>query len=184
MSSQIDPKELKVLSDILALVLDEQEGQAATALQALRHRARRNTITAGALKNLFVAIAPEPPKPRAKATGTRSGTSRQGTSSRDTVENRQRLMALTEDLRQMDLELRSSRARIEGLRAELNQTRASRAEVQAALHAQQGAKASGPRMAVIWMACGVGILLGVAATQVVHSLNAPRSQIDRSLYLR
>ncbi|WP_279379564.1 hypothetical protein [Asaia prunellae] len=41
MSGSFDPKELKVLSDILALVLEEQEGQSVAALNALRSRAKK-----------------------------------------------------------------------------------------------------------------------------------------------
>ncbi|MGO3518476.1 MAG: hypothetical protein ACTINM_08320, partial [Acetobacter cibinongensis] len=60
--SSFDPKELKILSDILALVLEEQSGQSASALEALKNRAQKDKITGGALKNLFQAIAVDPPK--------------------------------------------------------------------------------------------------------------------------
>lgn len=65
--SDIDPKELKILSDILALVLEDQPGQSATALEALRNRAKRNATTGGALKNLFQTIAEDPEKQRPPA---------------------------------------------------------------------------------------------------------------------
>ena len=55
-----DPKELKTLSDILALILDEEQGQSASALDAIKARARRNKITGGALKNLFQTITDDP----------------------------------------------------------------------------------------------------------------------------
>lgn len=51
--STFDPKELKILSDILALVLEDQPGQSATALEAIKNRARRNNMTGGALKTCF-----------------------------------------------------------------------------------------------------------------------------------
>lgn len=57
MSSPIDPKELKTLSDILALVLEEQSGESAAALEALRRRARHDHVTGGALKNLFREVS-------------------------------------------------------------------------------------------------------------------------------
>ncbi len=49
----IDAAELRLLSNIIALVLDEQAGQSAAALEALRRRAAGNRVTGGALKNLF-----------------------------------------------------------------------------------------------------------------------------------
>jgi len=66
----LDPREIKVLADILALVLQDQPGQSAVALDAIRRRARQNRMTGGALKNLFQIVAaqafaaagpPEPP---------------------------------------------------------------------------------------------------------------------------
>ncbi|WP_408734744.1 hypothetical protein [Novacetimonas hansenii] len=64
MSDSLDPKELKILSDILALVLEDNPGQSENALAAIRTRARKNQMTGGALKNLFAAIAPNPPPAR------------------------------------------------------------------------------------------------------------------------
>jgi hypothetical protein len=58
-SETIDTAELRLLSNILALVLDEQPGQAAAALDALRRRAAHNRVTAGALKNLFERVSLE-----------------------------------------------------------------------------------------------------------------------------
>ncbi|MCQ9156082.1 hypothetical protein [Acidomonas methanolica] len=176
MSDNIDPKELKILSDILALVLDEQAGQAVNALEAVRNRARRNAVTAGALKNLFVAIAPNPP--RARATRTRAAS---GAAARETQDSRQRIMTLTEDLRRLDLDLRTSRARVEQLRTELHLTQAARAEIQTQL-ANARAMNRPLRMSVIWLACLVGLLLGIAGTQFVHTLlDAP--PVDKSIYL-
>ncbi|WP_242403354.1 hypothetical protein [Asaia platycodi] len=105
MSGSFDPKELKVLSDILALVLEEQEGQSVAALSALRSRAKKSGMTGGALKNLFVAIAPNPPA-RAKPRATR--TTKTTENSADTLAARQQIVTLTNNLRQMDLELRNS----------------------------------------------------------------------------
>ncbi len=53
----IDAAERRLLSNIIALALDEQPGQAAAALEALRRRAAQDRITGGALKNLFERIA-------------------------------------------------------------------------------------------------------------------------------
>lgn len=175
MSGAFDPRELKVLSDILALVLEDQEGQSAAALNALRARARKNGTTGGALKNLFVAIAPNPPqRSRAKPRAPRNETNG------DLQVARQQVVTLTNNLRQMDLEMRNARARLEAVRAELYQTQQSRAEIQARLVARDARK---PWLSVlIWCGFAVGILIGIAGTQFVHSaFDTPH--IDRSIYL-
>ena len=64
MAEALDPRETKTLSDILALVLDDQPGPAAAALDRLRQRAGADRVTAGALKNLFVRLAGLPDAPR------------------------------------------------------------------------------------------------------------------------
>jgi len=176
MSGSFDPKELKVLSDILALVLEEQEGQSIAALNALRSRARKSGTTGGALKNLFVAIAPNPPpraKPRPRTTKAESGP--------DVQAARQQIVTLTNNLRQMDLELRNSRARLESVRSELYQTQQSRAEIQSKLLARDARK---PYFStLIWCGFAVGILIGIAGTQFIHSIvDVPR--VDRSVFLR
>ncbi|MBV9755956.1 MAG: hypothetical protein JO047_02790 [Alphaproteobacteria bacterium] len=56
----LDPHEVKVLADILALVLEDQPPAAAVALETVRRKARQHRITGGALKNLFQAIAASP----------------------------------------------------------------------------------------------------------------------------
>ena len=61
MSEALDPKEAKTLSDILALVLDEQ-AVAEAALRKLRERAAADRVSAGALKNIFVRLATTPPQ--------------------------------------------------------------------------------------------------------------------------
>lgn len=175
MSGSFDPKELKVLSDILALVLEEQEGQSVAALTALRSRAKKSGMTGGALKNLFVAIAPNPPqraKPRARTTKTESGP--------DLLAARQQIVTLTNNLRQMDLELRNSRARLEAVRSELFQTQQSRAEIQSKLMSRDARR---PYFSMlIWCGFAAGILLGIAGTQFIHSIfDTPH--IDRSIYL-
>jgi hypothetical protein len=53
-SGGLDPRELKILADILALVVDNQAGQSEAALEQLRRRARSNSITGGALKGLLI----------------------------------------------------------------------------------------------------------------------------------
>jgi len=53
----LDPAEIRLVSGIAALVLDEQPGQAAAAIAALRRRAEQAGITGGALKTLFERLA-------------------------------------------------------------------------------------------------------------------------------
>lgn len=60
MTARIEPRELKALSDILALVLDDQPGGAAAALEAVRRRARHDSVTGGALKDLFRLVSTVP----------------------------------------------------------------------------------------------------------------------------
>lgn len=57
---ELDPREIKVLADILALVLEDQPGSSEAALEAVRRKARQNRITGGALKNLFQSMAAHP----------------------------------------------------------------------------------------------------------------------------
>ncbi|GBQ21385.1 hypothetical protein AA0472_0433 [Acetobacter estunensis NRIC 0472] len=166
MSDTLDPKELKILSDILALVLEDQPGQSETALTALRARAQRNKVTGGALKNLFTAIAPNPPKSRASSSSTRSRTSR--ASSADVQQERQRVRELTEGMTRLDLELRNVRAANAALKAELFLTQQARAETQSNLIAAQAA--STPRYSLIGLAFVVGCIAGVAGTELFHSL--------------
>ncbi|MCQ8240980.1 hypothetical protein [Rhizosaccharibacter radicis] len=179
MKPEFDPKELKTLSDILALVLEEQPGQAATALEALRTRARRNAITGGALKNLFVAIAPNPPPkaaPRARAsraTGAAGGADMQAA--------RTRISQLTADVNKLDLDLRGASARIEALRSELHQTRKARAEAQQALLAAEGRT---PKRLLLLLSALGGLVIGVAVTSTVTLIgHGERQPTDNSIYL-
>lgn len=54
---QLDAREVKVLADILALVLQDEPGVSSAALETLRRKARQNRMTGGALKNLFQSLA-------------------------------------------------------------------------------------------------------------------------------
>lgn len=166
MREQIDPKELKTLSDILALVLEEHPGQAVNALEAARARAKRNGVTGGALKNLLVAIAPNPPAPRAPRTRTSKSAS-SGMPSTEMQALRTRVSHLAADNSRLDLDLRGAQARIEALRTELNLTRQARAEAQMALHATQQMT---PRRLLLFGCALMGLLIGVAGTGAVFTL--------------
>ena len=186
MRDQIDPKELKTLSDILALVLEDQPGQAANALEAVRSRARRDGITGGALKNLFVAIAPNPPQvqvpPGAAAKpGTRPRAPRAGSAAATEMQAaRTRISQLTADINKLDLDLRSATARIEALRSELHLTRQARAEAQQELSASQVLV---PKRTMLVLSALCGLLIGVAGTSAVVMLDHEQSP-DTSAFLR
>jgi len=173
MSQDFDPKELKTLSDILALVLEDQPGQAANALEAIRNRARRNNVTGGALKNLFVAIAPNPPKPPAPRAAAKPRASRAaGTGGPELQAARTRISQLTADVNKLDLDLRGAAARIEALRSELNITRQARAEAQQALSRASGTTAR-PRTWLLALCVISGMLIGIAGSSVYSALDPP-----------
>nr|WP_321983722.1 hypothetical protein [uncultured Lichenicoccus sp.] len=169
MSPAIDPKELKTLSDILALVLEDQPGQSASALEAIRSRARKNAVTGGALKNLFVAIAPNPPAQAAATKAPRARATKASASGTEMQAARTRISQLTADLNRLDLELREAASRNESMRAELNLTRRARAEAQQAM-LQANAEHSRPRVLLLVLTLVCGILVGIAGSAVVADL--------------
>jgi len=178
-SERLDPKELKILSDILALVLEDQVGQANNALEAIRTRARRNKTTGGALKNLFVAIAPDPPPraaPRPRATRSSTASSAELQSARAQIET------LTRGMNRLDLDLRAQRAENAALQNRLVLTQQARAETQAEmLSMQTGSPAR--RFGLALLALIVGTLVGIAGTELKHTLlDAPVS--SNAIYLR
>lgn len=61
--------ELRVLSGIIALALDEQPGQAAAALDALRRRAAASGVTGGALRTLYERLTVGDTTPPAASRG-------------------------------------------------------------------------------------------------------------------
>ena len=178
MSDTFDSKELKILSDILALVLEDQPGQSETALAAIRSRAQRNQVTGGALKNLFTAIAPNPPK-RASGTTSRARTSK--TASADIQLERQRVRDLSENLNKLDMELRSVRAANASLKAELYLTQQARAETQSRLMAAQAAPHT--RFGLIGVVFLIGCIAGVAGDELFHSLKPQPHHAPNALYL-
>ncbi|MBB2189912.1 hypothetical protein HLH34_08015 [Gluconacetobacter azotocaptans] len=176
MSNAFDPKELKILSDILALVLEDQPGQSANALEAIRNRARRNAVTGGALKNLFTAIAPNPPARQPRARAPRASA---GAGAAEMQVARAHIAQLTESLNKLDLDLRSARARAEELRSQLYLTQQARAETQAALSIMQARPAK--RRPVIVLAVTVGALAGIAGTSLYHAFDTPAPGIAAPL---
>lgn len=180
MTEKLDPKELKVLSDILALVLEDQAGQSAAALEALRTRARRNGMTGGALKNLFTAIAPNPPKrapasPRPRASRASAG------ATADVQQERLRVRELTESITRLDMELRTARASNAALKAELFLTQQARAETQSQLSAIKSSAQT--RLGVVGLAFLVGCIAGVAGGELFHTLRPPPVHTSNAIYL-
>jgi TonB family protein len=49
----IDPRAVKIMSDILALTIDEQDGVAVSAIERIRRQARESAVTGGGLKEVF-----------------------------------------------------------------------------------------------------------------------------------
>lgn len=181
MSDTIDPKELKILSDILALVLEEHAGQSESALATIRSRARKNGVTGGALKNLFTAIAPNPPqKPPPKPRAPRA-TKASAAAAKEIQELHTRIAEMAGSIRKLDLELRDMRTSNEALCVELNQTRQARAETQAALSVVQARPAATSRSGLL-VAATVGLLTGLALTEAWHFLVSPSAARASAAY--
>ncbi|XAO71633.1 MAG: hypothetical protein AAYR33_01290 [Acetobacteraceae bacterium] len=174
--SNIDTREIKILSDILALVLEEEEGQSHAALSALKARARKNGTTGGALKNLFATIIVDPPKP----TRRRSTAGNKADLGEENANLRRHVQVLTSNLQTMGVHLRSAEAQSLAPQREMFQVRQSHAEVGALLEVEtQGRSRS---MMMVYIALFAGIVLGVAAAQLYHAFSfAP--VIDSASYL-
>lgn len=86
-SQSHDQREIRLLADILALVLDDEQGQAEAALERIRQRAKQLPLTGGSLKNLFNILAEtcqitdyeskDSAEPAAQTTEENSGTTKQ-----------------------------------------------------------------------------------------------------------
>lgn len=173
--SDIDPKELKILSDILALVLEDQPGQSATALEALRNRAKRNATTGGALKNLFQTIAEDPEKAKSARPGKTRANSRASANKAqaDMSETyRTQLQELRNNIVSLDRKLRTATAQNETLKSELYLTLQARAEMQAQM-AQIQSFGQYQRWITIIIATLAGILAGIAGTELFHAFSSP-----------
>ncbi|GBR46619.1 hypothetical protein CSR02_07000 [Acetobacter pomorum] len=164
--SDIDPKELKILSDILALVLEDQPGQSATALEALRNRAKRNATTGGALKNLFQTIAVDPAKAKPARASRSRASSKTQTDMSETY--RAQLQELRNNIVSLDRKLRSASAQNETLKSELYLTLQARAEMQAQMAQIQSFSQYQRRMTIV-IATLAGLLAGIAGTELFHA---------------
>ncbi|MFT8540654.1 hypothetical protein [Acetobacter sp.] len=168
--TEIDPKELKILSDILALVLEDHPGQSDTALQALRNRARKNSTTGGALKNLFQTIAVNPSKAKSttRQTGARASASKPRTTDMPD-QYRVQLREMADSITRLDRNLRVAHSQNETLKSELYLTQKSRAELQTHLATLQPPIVPHNRKHIaIGLLGGMGG--GVWGSQAVHAL--------------
>lgn len=159
MADTFDPKEIKVLSDILALVLEDSPGSAQNALDALRARARRNTMTGGALKNLFTSLASDP--------------AISGAANREA--------RLRQTITQLERDVRRGQDRIHTLQKTLSRAQMDTYALQAEIMTTRSQQPW--RYVAIAFGVSAGLLLGIAATQLYHSLT-DRPPIDRSIYFR
>ncbi|GBR58826.1 hypothetical protein AA18889_1812 [Acetobacter senegalensis DSM 18889] len=173
--SDIDPKELKILSDILALVLEDQPGQSATALEALRNRAKRNATTGGALKNLFQTIAEDPEKAKsARPSKTRANSRTSASKAQADMSEtyRAQLQELRNNIVSLDRKLRTATAQNETLKSELYLTLQARAEMQAQMAQIQNFGLYQRRITIV-IATIAGLLAGIAGTELFHAFFSP-----------
>jgi TonB family protein len=158
MNEQLDPKEAKILSDILALTLDDQVGASMTALQKIQQRAKQDGITGGALKNVFSRIVAD-----LQRSGDRGRTDAQGgafsaTNLRSTISAQGASISLLEQ-------------RVALLQARLSQNEAARRQERQAL------VWSGRRLAIKTALAGVllgGVLAGFVAFLLPSDLTSER----------
>ncbi|CAK7192029.1 hypothetical protein COMNV_00212 [Commensalibacter sp. Nvir] len=177
MNEKLDPKELKILSDILALVLEEQSGQSASALETLKKRAKKNAITGGALKNLFSSIVNSPPTKQPRQSKTQKTNDLA-----ELIKARSQINDLTQSINRLDATVRGLRRSNESLRSELTLTQRSRAELQSALYC---AESKSPyRTILITVSFICGLFVGIAGTMVVHTLNPSPNLPNNTIYLR
>lgn len=154
-----DERETKILADILALILEEQPGEAHAALDALRTRAIRSDVTGGALKNLFSHLITEP-----RSTGP-SAMERQ----------------LLQRLRRAENELKQRQARASTLNA--FPTRLQQDNEDLVLKRSSQRDFTHWRRTSLALCLLTGLLLGIAGSQLVHSLT-DRPPVSRPLYFR
>ncbi|GAN60518.1 hypothetical protein [Acetobacter cibinongensis] len=156
--SSFDPKELKILSDILALVLEEQSGQSASALEALKNRAQKDKITGGALKNLFQAIAVDPPKRTTRSSSRPSPTP---------DEYRTQLRQMAESIQRLDTDLRGARTQNDNLRTQLQRALQGQRDLTQQF-SEELSQTRYPSLLMLMIAFGAGILSGIAGTELFH----------------
>nr|WP_298795021.1 hypothetical protein [uncultured Acetobacter sp.] len=163
--SKMDPREIKILSDILALVLEDQQGQSDSALEAIKARARRDGITGGALKNLFQTLAPDIDRLTAARTTRDEAELRAQENTLQIL--RVQLHDRGEILNRMEHNLRIVRGNNENLKSQLHLAQAANSELQSMLSMKM-MDSRYPRLMIIFVAVAAGLLTGIAGTQLFH----------------
>ncbi|QDH16414.1 hypothetical protein [Swingsia samuiensis] len=159
MANSFDPKELKILSDILALVIEEPKESASNILDTLRLRAKRNSITGGTLKNIFIQLANDQ---------TRQDFKRQNAQ-------------LISRIHKLERELESSKNTLRSFQSAFHQSQQKNSSLQNDLLAQRVQRSW--RYVTIIIGFAAGLLIGVASTEFYHTLT-DKSPVDRSVYFR
>ncbi|MCX2562804.1 hypothetical protein [Acetobacter thailandicus] len=172
-----DPKELKTLSDILALILDEEQGQSASALDAIKARARRNKITGGALKNLFQTITDDPSW-RSSFKNTKAQTQDKS------EEYLARLGQMRTTLNETSEELTATRNYTHKLHAQLQYAISLRKETEMEL-AELITRRHYPSRVMIFALFSAGLIVGAATAEILHVLlhTATHVVTDNARYL-
>ncbi|MCX2559905.1 hypothetical protein OQ252_00625 [Acetobacter farinalis] len=179
--SDMDPKEIKILSDILALALEDQEGQSSSALEAIKARARRDGVTGGALKNLFQALAPQSERLNAARMARDDAQSRELENTVHTL--RVQLHDRGEALNRMEHNLRIVRGNNESLRSQLYLAQTAHEEARSMLTMKM-MDSNYPRLMIIFVAVVAGLLTGIAGTQLFHLFYATFHPVtDNARYL-
>ena len=119
------------------------------------------------MKNLFVAIAPNPPAPRTAA-APRPRAQRASAGGPELAAARTRISQLTADINKLDLDLRHATARIESMRAELTLTRQARAQAQQSL--SQISRDTRPRKILMTLCLICGVLVGIAGSSMFNAV--------------
>jgi len=166
MTEKLDPKEAKILADILALTLDEQPGASMTALQKIQQRAKQDGITGGALKNIFTRIASDLPRSGDSRRGEQSGApggTFNSTQLRSTIASQAASISLLEQ-------------RLALLQARLSQNEASRRQEHHTM--MWAARRLGVKTAIGGLVMGA-ILTALAA----YELPAPAAMVPQARFL-
>ncbi len=169
--ADIDQKASKALADILALVVDENENVAQSALAKLRQRAKEDAVTGGALKNLFNSMSGRPFPLFQPPRGPAARYPTTGNAERDLASARETIGELTVRSMELTQELSAARSQMVGLMADMVSVRSAQAEAQLALKRE-----SAGRMRAWWMGAATGgVVSALLATVAMQSF--PRAPV-------
>jgi hypothetical protein len=165
----LDPHEVKVLADILALVLEDQSPASAVALETVRRKARQHRVTGGALKNLFQAIATSPM--------AESGRRRGVPAMPETHEATERLRAAN---RSLERALAAANGETARLQADLEQVQARLVEAHQHSRGLADRWRSGQRQTGLLTAGIVACLLVIAGLLADRLLSRPALELEQA----